>query len=233
MTSNLLKEAEQLVSAGKLTDAELLFAKAVEGSTDSRAFLSFGDFLSETGRLAQAEKMYERAIQVSSTPEAEAEALRSLGLAKRLASPAGPVDVVPPGDRQGPEEKRVTAAEQDRLEIDLERKSRARDRPLAEGECSEAGDRHRQRLLALRVPSEARAQVVRIVVAVAPGVAVVFVPVEGPEGPLLLAEPVLEVTVRRPFETVRIETAESNSNHGRASSTTSGSGEAGREMRFH
>lgn len=80
MTSDLRKDAEQLASAGKLTDAELLFAKAVEGSTDSGAFRRFGDFLSETGRLAQAEKMYERAIRVPSAPEAQAEALRSLGV---------------------------------------------------------------------------------------------------------------------------------------------------------
>jgi tetratricopeptide (TPR) repeat protein len=81
MTSDLLNEAQRLVSSGNLTDAELVFAKAVEAGNDPTAFLRFGDFLTQFGRLAQAEAMYERALATTAAgPDAQADALRSLAI---------------------------------------------------------------------------------------------------------------------------------------------------------
>jgi transcriptional regulator with XRE-family HTH domain len=77
----------------------------------------------------------------------------------------------------------------------------------------QARDHDPERLLALRVQPDARAQVVRVVVAEAARVAMVLVPVESPVALLLSAETMEEVLVRRPFEGVGVEEPERDADH--------------------
>src|ERR1039457_4608247 len=77
----LLQEAEQFVSQGRLTDAELAFARAVEAGRSPEALIKFADFLVSNGRLSEARDTYKEATRL---PEAFAEdvkaaAFRGLG----------------------------------------------------------------------------------------------------------------------------------------------------------
>ena len=59
-TSKLVKSAQRAAAAGKLTDAEIAFAKATE-TNDPEALLAYGDYLIEHGRLRHALQSYESA----------------------------------------------------------------------------------------------------------------------------------------------------------------------------
>jgi len=63
--SKLLADAQSFADRGLLTDAEALFARAVEQGTDPEAFQRYGDFLVRLGRLSQAQGMYEMLLQRS------------------------------------------------------------------------------------------------------------------------------------------------------------------------
>ncbi len=60
-----LEEAERLAGAGRLTEAEAIFARSIAGGSDPDAFNRYGHFLSHIGRLAQAEVMYERVLELA------------------------------------------------------------------------------------------------------------------------------------------------------------------------
>jgi tetratricopeptide (TPR) repeat protein len=62
-----LAAAERLANAGRLTEAESLFAKAVAGANDPNAINEYGRFLYRLGRFAQAEAMFQRVIEMPLT----------------------------------------------------------------------------------------------------------------------------------------------------------------------
>jgi tetratricopeptide (TPR) repeat protein len=61
----LTTKAWQLAEAGRLTEAEVEFSKAVVGRQQPEAFVSFGLFLNRLGRLDQAKAIFERAVEVA------------------------------------------------------------------------------------------------------------------------------------------------------------------------
>jgi tetratricopeptide (TPR) repeat protein len=60
----LVKKAENLARQGRLTDAEVAFAKAIATGDDPDACNRYGVFLHRMGRLKQAELMYERVLNL-------------------------------------------------------------------------------------------------------------------------------------------------------------------------
>lgn len=81
-SNELVEAAKKLAFDGRLTEAETLFAKAVATNNDLEAFFSYGVFLSQIGRLAQAKTKYERVIELSDAqgePVWKARSLNSLG----------------------------------------------------------------------------------------------------------------------------------------------------------
>ncbi len=62
--SELVEEGRRLADEGRLTDAEACLARAVARGDDPNAFNAYGMFLLRLGRLAQAEAMYDRVIEL-------------------------------------------------------------------------------------------------------------------------------------------------------------------------
>src|SRR5713101_6851074 len=81
MATNLLAEAQRLISEGHLTDAELAFARAIETGPSPEALIKYADFLLKARRLSEASSTYEEVVQFpgSDTGEFKAPALRRLG----------------------------------------------------------------------------------------------------------------------------------------------------------
>lgn len=80
--NDLVEEAKKLAFEGRLTEAETLFARAVASKNDLSTLFSYGLFLSQLGRLAQAKTKYERVINLADEvyePVWKARALNSLG----------------------------------------------------------------------------------------------------------------------------------------------------------
>ena len=63
--SEILVEAERLANQGRITDAETLFARAIAKGNDPDAFNSYGGLLLRVGRLAQAQVMFERVLELA------------------------------------------------------------------------------------------------------------------------------------------------------------------------
>lgn len=61
----LVVKAEELANKGQLTDCETLFARLIARGNDPDAFHSYGRFLLRVGRLAQAQVMFERLLELS------------------------------------------------------------------------------------------------------------------------------------------------------------------------
>ncbi len=61
----LVREAERLAAEGRLTEAEIELAKGVARAGDVDSLASYGWFLLENGRIAQAERMFRRAQTVA------------------------------------------------------------------------------------------------------------------------------------------------------------------------
>ncbi len=81
--SKMIEEAKRLADAGKLTEAEACFARVVSHGDEAGAFLAYGNFLVRVGRLAQAEVMYGRVLELAKLAEdgvAEAATYGNLGL---------------------------------------------------------------------------------------------------------------------------------------------------------
>src|SRR6266571_5375024 len=87
----LLAEAERFVSEGRLTDAELAFARAVEAGPSPDALIKFADFLLSTGRRSEARDTYREATHLPGpyAKDVKAAAFRGLG---RIASVRGETD---------------------------------------------------------------------------------------------------------------------------------------------
>lgn len=80
MATPELAQAEQFARSGKLVDAEIAYARAIQTSRDPVAFNKTGDFLKRAGRLSEAQSMYESALNSSPTEkQAQADAHRKLG----------------------------------------------------------------------------------------------------------------------------------------------------------
>ncbi|MCK4783356.1 MAG: tetratricopeptide repeat protein [Desulfobacteraceae bacterium] len=80
---SLINEANKLADEGKNIEAEALYAKAVITGNDMVALNSYGSFLLNIGRLAQAEITYGRVLELSESKDYElgrAVALGNLGL---------------------------------------------------------------------------------------------------------------------------------------------------------
>ena len=77
-----LDKAERLAEEGQLTDAEVIFARAISSASDPTAFIRYGDFLNRVGRLVQAEEMYRKVLGLSGPDKDEwtAAAYGGLGL---------------------------------------------------------------------------------------------------------------------------------------------------------
>ena len=84
-------EAERLASEGRLTEAETIFAKAITGGSDPNAFNRYGHFLRRVGRLAQAEVMYERVLELAVEHGQEWRAI-ALGGIGRISRSRGDLD---------------------------------------------------------------------------------------------------------------------------------------------
>jgi Flp pilus assembly protein TadD, contains TPR repeats len=82
----LLEIAGRLANEGALTDAEALYARAIASGTSPDAFDAYGRFLVRVGRLAQAEAMFERLIELSESAGEEWKAMgyTQLGRIRRL-----------------------------------------------------------------------------------------------------------------------------------------------------
>ena len=79
----LLEEAHDLANIGEVVEAESRFARAATETDSPFALNAFGNFLMRVGRLDQAEKQYNRAIQLAETlrdNEAKAGVYGNLGL---------------------------------------------------------------------------------------------------------------------------------------------------------
>lgn len=63
--TKLIREARQLEREGKLTEAEAAYARAIVRGDDPSAFAKYGMFLRRGGRFAQAEAMFERALELA------------------------------------------------------------------------------------------------------------------------------------------------------------------------
>ncbi len=63
--TGMLTEADALADAGRLTEAEVLYARAAVSGNSLEAINAYGHFLSRIGRLAQAEAMYERCQELA------------------------------------------------------------------------------------------------------------------------------------------------------------------------
>jgi tetratricopeptide (TPR) repeat protein len=82
----LLERAEELADAGRLTQAESLYARAVVGRTDLFALTKYVRFLRRTGRLDQAHAVSERLLELGQTlgdREAQVEALSNRAIISR------------------------------------------------------------------------------------------------------------------------------------------------------
>ena len=81
-----LDKAERLAEEGQLTDAEVIFARAISSARDPAAFLRYGDFLNRVGRLVQAEEMYRKVLGLSGSDKDEwsARAYGNLGDIARI-----------------------------------------------------------------------------------------------------------------------------------------------------
>ncbi len=64
-----LDKAERLANEGRLTAAELVFARVIASQNDPEAFIRYGHFLKRSGRLAQAEEMYRKVLELSALGE--------------------------------------------------------------------------------------------------------------------------------------------------------------------
>jgi tetratricopeptide (TPR) repeat protein len=81
-SNEMVEDAKKLAFEGRLTEAETAFAKAVASNSDLGAILSYGLFLSQLGRLAQAKAKYERVAELANElhePVWKARAFNSLG----------------------------------------------------------------------------------------------------------------------------------------------------------
>jgi tetratricopeptide (TPR) repeat protein len=81
-SNDMVEAAKKLAFDGRLTEAETLFARAVATNNDLEAFFSYGVFLSQIGRLAQAKTKYERVIELAEAqgePVWKARSLNNLG----------------------------------------------------------------------------------------------------------------------------------------------------------
>jgi tetratricopeptide (TPR) repeat protein len=79
----LLQEAHDFANAGEIVEAESGFARAATVTESPYAINAFGNFLMRVGRLDQAEKQYNRAIQIADErrdDEAKAGVYGNLGL---------------------------------------------------------------------------------------------------------------------------------------------------------
>ena len=81
-----LDKAERLAKEGQLTDAEVIFARAISSTSDPAAFIRYGDFLNRVGRLVQAEEMYRKVLGLSGSDKDEwsARAYGNLGVIFRI-----------------------------------------------------------------------------------------------------------------------------------------------------
>ncbi|HLA63726.1 MAG TPA: tetratricopeptide repeat protein, partial [Rhodothermales bacterium] len=73
-----LDQARKLANEGKLVEAEALYAQASIKGDDPRASIQYGWFLSRVGRLAQAEAMFEHALEQGTTSGDQAMIARAL-----------------------------------------------------------------------------------------------------------------------------------------------------------
>lgn len=64
-SNEMVEAAKKLAFDGRITEAETLFARAVAANNDLEALFSYGVFLSQIGRLAQAKTKYERVIELA------------------------------------------------------------------------------------------------------------------------------------------------------------------------
>ena len=81
-SNEMVEAAKKLAFDGRLTEAETLFARAVATNNDLRALFSYGVFLSQISRLAQAKTKYERVIELADAqrePVWKARSLNNLG----------------------------------------------------------------------------------------------------------------------------------------------------------
>jgi tetratricopeptide (TPR) repeat protein len=83
----LLEEAWRCAEAGRLTEAETLFARSAARGNDPEAFRSYGSFLLRAGRRAQAEVMYDRILELASASDRtwQAIAYGNIGLVRELS----------------------------------------------------------------------------------------------------------------------------------------------------
>ena len=81
-----LDKAERLAEEGQLTDAEVIFARAISSASDPAAFIRYGDFLNRVGRLVQAEEMYRKVLGLSGPDKDEwsARAYGNLGAISQI-----------------------------------------------------------------------------------------------------------------------------------------------------
>ncbi|MCP4245784.1 MAG: tetratricopeptide repeat protein [bacterium] len=68
---DLLSQAQRLAEEGNLIDAEAKFAKAIARGDSPDALNRYGHFLRRVGRLAQAEVMYDRILELTDLPDRE------------------------------------------------------------------------------------------------------------------------------------------------------------------
>jgi tetratricopeptide (TPR) repeat protein len=87
----LLEEAWHCAEAGRLTEAEALFARSIARGDDPEAFRSYGAFLLRTGRRAQAEVMFDRILELASASDRiwQAIAYGNIGLVREQSSDFG------------------------------------------------------------------------------------------------------------------------------------------------
>jgi tetratricopeptide (TPR) repeat protein len=64
-----LNKAERLANEGRLTDAEVAFARVIASEIDPEAFIRYRHFLERLGRLTQAEEMYRKVLDLSASGE--------------------------------------------------------------------------------------------------------------------------------------------------------------------
>jgi tetratricopeptide (TPR) repeat protein len=83
----LLEEAWRCAEAGRLTEAETLFARAVARGDDPEGFRGYGAFLLRAGRRAQAEVMFDRILELASASDKtwQAIAYGNIGLVRELS----------------------------------------------------------------------------------------------------------------------------------------------------
>ncbi|MGH2639042.1 MAG: tetratricopeptide repeat protein, partial [Rhabdochlamydiaceae bacterium] len=64
-SSLTIAEAQRLADEGKITEAEVIFSKALENGTAPEIFQAYAEFLMRVGRLGQAEQMYHRLLDLA------------------------------------------------------------------------------------------------------------------------------------------------------------------------